>query len=251
MYLLKDLDKINPLLSKYYYENIEVVGRMRNTRDFEIIVDDLDNPKGFLFISEDWCAPFAEDTEVLVKLLHDYEFPNNVDFCGIPTVIAEKIIEALPDYQVAWREECYLYYLPEENYSLYKSQSTKTLDVIREEDLIIVNENYTYKDEDSLIYLKECISNQPSTMIRDEKGIPISWALVREDNSMGVMFTVKAHRKKGLAMEVSKDLIKKVIESKFTPYVHIVVDNTPSISLAKELGMIQWGSVLWFGIEKK
>ncbi len=73
---------------------------------------------------------------------------------------------------------------------------------------------------------------------------------MREDGSLGVMYTREAYRKHGLAPQVSRHLIKKVIKKGYQPYVHIVVDNMASRNLAEELGMVNYGCVKWFGMER-
>ncbi len=61
------------------------------------------------------------------------------------------------------------------------------------------------------------------------------------------MYTKKEHRGKGLAVSVSVDLIKKAFNLGITPYVHIVTDNSASVSLAEHIGFKKYGEIVWFG----
>ncbi|NBG86913.1 GNAT family N-acetyltransferase [Isachenkonia alkalipeptolytica] len=243
--------KIQGMLEKYKMENINVIGRIRNSEDKTLFIDEKEKPRGFILQDGEWHALFSPNKEVLHKMLQDFEFPEKANFCGIPLDTAKEVLNHLPGYEEDWEEPCYLYYLPKERHEAYLRNHPENLDSIQEKDLDIVDRFYTYRHEGSKEYLRECIANRPSSMIRDEEGNPISWALVREDHSMGVMYTLKEHRKKGLARKVSIDLIKKVIETDKTPYVHIVETNTASCNLASDLGMVPWGRVLWFGMKKK
>lgn len=249
-----DFRVLESAFKKYKFENLNIIGRIRNSTDIEIYSMDTnkENLSSFIMYDENrWYAPFSNDEEELKNIIANYNFNDNPDFCGVPFSIAELIKDTLSkEYVLDWDEHCYLFYLPQEKNNIYLDDTSIDLDSLREHDLELVNEFYTYKEEGSSEYLRECILNRPSSVYRDENGKAISWALVREDNSMGVMYTLKEHRKKGLAKIVSKDLIKKVINTGYTPYVHIVEDNNPSINLAKELGMVNWGKVLWFGMKK-
>lgn len=247
----KEFYKIQGMLEAHKMENINVIGRIRNSEEAKLFLDQKEKPEGFILQDGEWHAIFSEKKEVLHKMLESFSFPEEADFCGIPLDIAKEVLNHLSGYEKNWEEPCYLYYLPKDKHAEYLKKHPHDLDRIEEKDLDIVDQYYTYRNEGSKEYLRACIKNRPSSMLRDENGNPISWALVREDHSMGVMYTLKEYRKKGLAREVSADLIKKVIETDKTPYVHIVESNTPSINLASDLGMIPWGRVLWFGMIKK
>lgn len=246
-------DSISSILEKYPIENINVIGRMKNADEWSLYVDGLKNATQFVFNAingdEDWYAVFSQDPGNLKTMLRNFKFPDTVGFCGLPMDIADKVIDALYDYEVEWKEHCCLYYIPEEKYDYFKNLDV-SLDSLKEADLNIVNDYYTYKDEGSYLYLKTCIEKNPSSVIRDESGSPISWAMMREDGSLGVMYTLKEHRKKGHALTISNDLIKKVINYGFQPYAHIIVENTPSRSMSEKAGFVHWGDVLWFGMKK-
>ena len=241
---------IEQLLKEYPLETINVAGRMKNNGGAFLYLFDEEKPKGFLQEDDGWYALFSKEKEELQRFLREFSFPERVHFSGVPLDIAEVILKSFPGYEEDWKEPCFLYYLPKEKHSDYLKGAGEPLESISEKDIDRVNHFYTYKGEGSREYLLECIQKRPSSLIRNEKGEPVSWALVREDHSMGVMYTVEEHRKKGLAMEISRDLIRKVIRTGSIPYVHIVETNTASCKLAEELGMIRWGKILWFGMKK-
>jgi len=222
---------------------------MKHNKDVEIFVDNIENPRGFVLKHVNWAIPYSKDEGILNKILKTFPFPDSVGFCGLPEELASKVRETLTDYQLEWDENCYLYYLPEENKG--KLPLETPLPSLKPADVDLVNHYYTYKEEGSREYLLDCIVNRPSSVIHNEKGEPVSWALVREDNSMGVMFTVEEYRKKGLAKKITMDLIKKVVDQGSIPYVHIVDTNTTSQNLAKEMGFVHWGKIQWFGLTKK
>ncbi|PHS35601.1 MAG: hypothetical protein COA82_03980 [Alkaliphilus sp.] len=50
-------------------------------------------------------------------------------------------------------------------------------------------------------------------------------ALVREDESLRILNTLKGHRGKGLAQKVTVNLIRKMVEKGRTPYMHVTLNN--------------------------
>lgn len=243
----------NQILRDYYHENIHVIGRLSDPAPskFHFI-----NDKGFIFEHDGWLVPFAKTYGDLSALLKSYDFGEKAEFAAIPKPRAEFILKTLVEsaelgeYECVWDELCVMMYLPDDAKKAYRMDET-ALDVLCERDLETVNHYYTYKDDESYAYLKDCILKNPSSVIRNEAGEPLSWALLREDGSLGVMYTLPEARKMGYAYKVARDLIIKTLKKGLTPYVHIRVENEASISLAKRLGMLIWGEVLWFGIEKK
>ena len=247
MIKIQDYNIIKNLVEKNKIENLNVLGRIKNSKTYEIFVDNIDNPKGFIFKDDYWHVPFAEDKKSFEQILKNFNFQDEFGFCGIKKENFFLTTQTLKEYNLDWEEQCVLYYLPED----FDLKVDEILPSLNESHVDLVNTYYTYKEEGSEEYLKECILTRPSSMIADEKNNPISWALIREDNTMGVMYTLKEHRKKGLAKKITFDLIYKVKSRGDIPYVHIREDNEPSKGLARETGMIYWGDVTWFGMKKK
>lgn len=230
--------------------NIHVIGRMKDSEDSWFYLLENHEEEGFIFEHDEWVVPYAKTQDCLKQLLMAYDFKEETAFAAIPKKTADVIIDTLKDYEVEWDELCVMMYLPESMWGQYLEKEM-TLDVLKESDLEVVNAYYTYKDEESLAYLRSCILKNPSSVIRDANGSPVSWALLREDGSLGVMYTLKEHRNKGYALDVSEDLIVKTLKKGYVPYVHIRVENEASIALAKRLGMVIWGEVLWFALTRK
>lgn len=249
MILINNKDAIRDILRDNYFKTFHIRGRMNNDTA-TIYVDQNENPKVIMLKDEDWYAPFSENIYDMIKVLNDHDFHNTIDFCGLSLEIAQIIIKEMKTYELEWQEHCVLYYLPEEAYIDYKKPEEELLDSLEEEDLETVNDFYTYKSEDSYDYLKSCIKKYPSSKIKDPSGNLISWALMREDGSLGVMYTKKAYRNEGYALKISRDLISKSVKINHQPYVHIVVDNYPSRKLAEALGMVFYEDVMWFGMKK-
>ncbi|WP_353892592.1 GNAT family N-acetyltransferase [Proteinivorax hydrogeniformans] len=243
MHKVNDVNIINDLLKEDMMGNINTLGRLKFQKDFNIFVDSLNKPQGYVLQNDNWNVVYSDGDATAEKLLNSLlDKPQN--FAGVLRrfydLVEKKGI-------VDWKEFCYLYYITPE--SLKINQPKHNVDSLTLDDAEIVDYYYTYRSQDpnSLEYLKGCIKERPSSVIRDENGKPISWALIREDGSLGVMYTKKEHRGKGLAISVSVDLIKKAFELGHTPYVHIVTDNKASIALSESIGFKRYGEIVWFG----
>lgn len=239
---------INKMIKKYPVETLHINGRLKN-ESAEYFEDDSKNPEVAIIKHDGWLAPFSENIDKMMDVLNEFGKDDEVMFCGLPLGIANPIIEGLNGFKMKWVERCVLYYLPETEYKRYLNLD-ENLDEIKKEDISVVYDHYTYKDEDSEAYLLECVNNGPSSIIKNEKQEAISWALLREDGSLGVMYTLEEYRKQGMAIKISRDLIKKVVKKGFQPYAHIVVENQPSRKLAEQLGMVLFDEILWFGMER-
>ncbi|XMB85556.1 GNAT family N-acetyltransferase [Mycoplasmatota bacterium WC44] len=221
---------------------LNLVGMLKNNDNYELYVDNINEIRGILFRMRYWNILFSENEEFISNIITDFKGRNEIGFAGVMSKYFHIIKEK---YEIDWEEKCYLYYLDDikelanNNYELRKLESDHAE---------IVNKYYTYKDEYSLEYIKECIEKRPTSavFVNDE---PVSWVLTREDGTLGLMYTIDEYRRKGLAKIVTVDLAKKVIENGDTPFVHIAVNNKASIKLAESNGFKRYGEVYWFGIK--
>lgn len=233
--------KITDLLKEDTILNLNILGRMKFEGDFNLKLSGCGN--AVLYQSGYWTVVYARDDMSAKKMIAEINNKEEKGFAGVGEKYYQIAKEIFP---IKWEEFCHLYYLEEESLDLtLKSHEVDSLNL---SDAGIVNEFYTYKEDGSLEYIKKCIEKRPTSVIRDENGNPISWAVIREDGSLGIMYTLKEHRGKGYAVSVSVDLAKKAFNLGITPYVHIVRSNTPSINLAKTLGFKYHCDIVWFGI---
>ncbi|WP_143153611.1 GNAT family N-acetyltransferase [Caloranaerobacter azorensis] len=243
VHCVSNVEMIKHLLDYDKIATINVLGRMRFTKDWKIIVDNINRPKGFILKSDEWNIIYSPEDEVAKNMLENMNLKGQ-DFAGV----LKKYYDLIKNREeIDWEEQCYLYYMDKKDLDLTRIKHE--VKELRVKDALVVNEYYTYKSEDSLEYIIDCIKNRPSSAIFDENGVPISWAVVREDGSMGIMYTKEEYRGKGLAVSVSIDLAKKVFDIGWIPYVHILVDNIPSIKLAESIGFKKYGEIVWFGVK--
>ena len=241
---VNDVKIIENLINYDKIATLNAVNMMENEKQWDLYVDDAKYPKGFILKCGYWNIPYSPYDDVAYKMLKEIDFRESSGFSGVLLKYYE-IVKSLKE--IDWTEKCYTYYLDSKDLDLNKIKHN--VRSLRIEDAQMVNQYYTYKSEDSLDYIKSCISNRPSSAVFDSDNNPISWAVLREDGTMGIMYTLKEYRKMGLAVSVSIDLAKKVIDGGKIPFVHIVTENEPSIKLAESIGFKKYGEIMWFGVK--
>jgi len=235
-------------LNKNTITNLNILGILQNHTDIEIYTDSPENPSGVLVRCGYFNYIHTENDELLYEMM-DKLFckKGHYGFSGVSRPIAEKI-QKKDGFKLDWQNRCSLYYLPKENLdeSLIKNP-VQSIDI---KDAETINHFYTYRSNDSLQDIKECILNRPSSAVYINGDIA-SWVLVHDDNSMGIMYTKKKYRNRGYAVDVTIDLARKIIASGNIPFLHIAENNTMSPGLANKCGFITYGYADWFGIKVK
>lgn len=222
--------------------NLNIISIINNVPEAEIFVDNIENPNGVLVRNTYFNYIYSEDDKFIDEVCETYFKDGFYGFGAVERSIAEKIKKK---FDTQWNNPCGLYYMPEKNLNmkLIKNEA-RSIDI---KDAETIDEYYEYRHPGTLKDIKNDIKNRPSSSIY-VKGELVSWVLVHNDNSMGIMYTKEEHRKKGYAVDVAVDLASKIIKDGNIPYVHIVDGNYKSIGLAEKCGFEKCGEVVWFGI---
>lgn len=222
--------------------NLNMIGVIENVPKAEIYVDNVNNPNG-VFIKKDYFNYIYSKEDKFINEVCDKFFKDNsYGFSGVKASIAEKIKRK---FKVDWENSCTLYYMPKDNLNLNLiKNNVQSIDI---KDTEIIHKYYKYKHTGSIEAIKKCIQYRPSSAIYINDEI-VSWLLIHNDNSMGIMYTKEEHRRKGYAVDVTIDLVYKVIKNGKIPYIQIVNKNKKSSILATKCGFIECGVVSWFGI---
>jgi GNAT superfamily N-acetyltransferase len=144
---------------------------------------------------------------------------------------------------------------------------------LREEDAEEVNRHWTYASARSLAIVLEAIKSRPSACIRSYEDIHnqhsngnqsqenirhrtlLSWAVVRSDYSIGMLYTKEAYRGKGLASAVLTHLTTTISQiatddgkCPVVPHVYIDPDNSTSQHIHSRLGYTKKDSAIWLRV---
>ena len=238
---VEDVEVIKDLINEDKIAHLNTSGIIRLKDDYDLFVDDLEDPDGYIITKDDWYIVYYKEKAREDVLEMAVEKPRK--FSGVHKRFFDDIREKR---EIDFHEVCYLYYLEADDFN-YKEPEYE-VDSLTVDDAKIVDEHYTYQSEDdtSFEYIKKTIQERPTAVIRDDEGNPISWSVVRDDGSMGIAYTLEEYRRQGYAAAVNMELLKRTIDFGLMPYVHIVTDNRASISLAERLGFKRNGKVVWF-----
>lgn len=235
-------DAIIDYLKKNELINLNIIGKIENNEALPIYTDDAESPSGVLVKSGYMHFLYTESDEFINTVIQELMQEGFYGFAGLDKPLAEKIKAS---QIVHWSNPCSIYAYTKDSVDLVEGDYD--LRPIALEDAKIVDEFYEYRNDHSLLDIQKDIEMRPSSAvyINDE---PVCWVLVHEDNSMGIMYTMEEHRRKGLAEVVSRDLTRRMLEIKQTPYLQIVDGNVKSHGLAQKCGFEKVGDCEWFGI---
>ena len=82
---------------------------------------------------------------------------------------------------------------------------------------------------------------------------PVAWVLQYPNRMIGTLYTMEAHRRKGLGLAVTASLCRSILEDSpnILPYGEISEKDQASINLFKKLGFVQFPLRHYFDIETK
>lgn len=105
---------------------------------------------------------------------------------------------------------------------------------------------WPYAGITTLAYTRDRIARGHSAAIfhGDE---PVAWAITHDDGAIGFLFVREEYRGRGYAQDVTVAIARQLQELGKPAFVHIEPDNEKSLSLARKLGFVEKGTVMWVG----
>lgn len=237
-------ETVKNFLEKERIINLNIIGALAYLEESQIYVDDSKQPEGVFVIGKGIYYLYTKSQIFVDKVLEEFFYrPGYYAFSGVEREIADYIQSK---YKVHWANPCDIYYYPHE--TIDRGDIQHEVRTISLEDAAMIDSFYTYQGEGSLEEIKENLKRRPSSGVYIEDEL-VCWVMVHEDDSMGIMYTKEAHRRKGYAVDVTIDLIDQMLKLNKTPYVQIVESNGMSPGLATKCGFVKDGKCTWFGIE--
>ena len=230
-------------LERHRAETLNIAGILENEPGVEIFVDDPAAPEGVLVKGPAYRYLHTEDDGFLEDLFREMSREAGFyRFSGVWRPVADRIKARFP---LVWDAPCELYLLPEG--ARVKPRPDSKATGVRPGDAEVIDAHYAFRNDHSLEKIRACIRERPSSAIYVE-GKPACWLLVHEDNSLGIMYTLEEHRRKGFALDVSLDLVARQLAAGKTPFLQIRDDNGMSPGLARKCGFVPSGPCDWFGV---
>lgn len=238
----EDSKVIRDYLKKYELETLNLTGIIDNVKEAQIYTDSLQNPTGVLVRYKYFNYLHTDNINFIDDMFKEIFPPGKYGFAGTTRFISDVIKNR---YTKDWENDCDFYYIPKENYDRVSLKSNvRSIDI---NDAKYIDDHYNHKNSHTLYEIQEAISNRPSSAIYIDNEI-VSWVLVHEDGSLGIMYTLEDHRGKGFAFDVALDLSRKIINAGNIPFLQIISTNTMSPGLAKKIGFVKKFEADWFGI---
>lgn len=222
---------------------LNIVGVLRNEPGRELLVDDDRNPRGVLVKGPGFWYLHTRDEGFLEAVCRELERQTGFyRFSGVWKPLSDQLKARFP---VVWDAPCAVYHFPPDHPCPEPGEAcTRSLAV---GDAELIDQHYTYRHPGSLEEIRACIRDRASSAVHADGG-PVCWLMVHEDDSLGVMHTLEAYRRKGYAEAVTRDLVRKQLAAGRTPFLQIRDDNGMSPGLALKCGFVKEGNCDWFGL---
>ena len=138
----------------------------------------------------------------------------------------------------------YMEYYPDEDILLSDVQGVKFRD-LDESDIPFVKEHYDAPAAAQPGVIEGCIADG---MIgaEGEEGL-YGFIGIHKEGAIGFLYVLPEYRKRGIAMELEKRMIRKQLDRGLLPYCHVQAHNTASLNLQKKIGMVCYPDAFyWF-----
>lgn len=138
------------------------------------------------------------------------------------------------------RSPCSLFALPDD---VVSSRVNATSDAIklaplRIMDAGIVNKTWTYnRAEKTLPLVRSMIKSKNTMAAFDNDDRPVSWALQYPNGGWGMLYTIRSHRRRGLALRVVDAFLRHMRVRESRVFNFVVEGNTASEKLCSKVGL--------------
>ena len=174
----------------------------------------------------DWLMNFSENRETL-------HFRTVLDW------IYEKIKDS---WSISEHYGHDVWYLPDD---VQLGEPEYLVEDLRESDIEEVNRNWSYAKGKISGFVKKKIANGETFAIYLD-GKLASYALFRENGSMGMLRTLPGFRGRGLAKSITYVMVKWIWAQGYIPHVYIAIDNAASQHLTGSCGFVKKDRQHWF-----
>lgn len=183
----------------------------------------------------------AKDEESAAYLLDSIDWSGDLWFSALEYRFLPLVRERGKNVQ---DNPCLLYRLERARFRPFQLPGTddRPVEPLCREDAGLVMTHWIYGDTED--YPLSRILQAPTTCIR-VGGEPVAWALIHYDGSIGMVYTLQEHRRKGYAKAVVSVLAEKRLLAGRTPYCFIVEGNEASEGLFEELGFTLQSTLGW------
>ncbi|XP_075933474.1 glycine N-acyltransferase-like protein 3 [Anarhichas minor] len=216
--------------------------------DFKVIIcrPDPKNKRTLEFLKK--VTYFSMDDQILRKMLTE---ENVIDWSTYFLITGSDVSHATMLKEVSSDREVnnkvhtlvHLLYLPDSSHlptPAADSELESRISSLNLSHVDLVNKTWKFGGNKlSYMNIKNLISNFPSCCITDGQGQPVSWILVYDYCSLGLLYTLPEHRGRGYAKVLVSTMARRLHTEGYPVYCFIEEDNMVSYKLFKNLGFIE------------
>lgn len=121
---------------------------------------------------------------------------------------------------------------------------------LRVEESAYIQANHKYADFTDEPYITDRILKGIHFGVRTLDGQLVAWVLTHDDGAIGFLYVMEAYRGRGIASKLIERVVEEHFKRNMIPFVHIEVENLPSLNLVQKSGFKQVGDVAWFSLKE-
>ena len=248
---------ILPTLREYTDQTLKLQGLLHGGAPIrDVRVDNFHNPTAVLLKVGNFFNLFACDAKIARHLLQElnWHWSTPLAFAGV----SESLVEIIAEFaEIEWSQPCLQYYLPSHvNLSELRAEidGVQGFGAPGVQEIPQILEHWPYgspdNPDDHDYIARRLAAGFTSGFYVD--GQLVSWALTGDDLSMGMMHTLTAHRRKGIARLVTAHLTLELCDQRRIPYCYVVAGNRPPDGLLTSMGYVRSeGRYCWLGTKPR
>ncbi|XP_056464880.1 glycine N-acyltransferase-like protein 3 isoform X2 [Gadus chalcogrammus] len=190
---------------------------------------------------------FSKDEQILSTILKEHDVVDwtaSLSFAGIDNSYSPLLKDISSQRGSSFRSLCHAHLLHltdlDSLLSTEHSEDHFRISSLNDSNVELVNKTWKFGgDEDGGRHIKKMIGNFPSCCIVDDHGQPVSWIILDDFCTMGMLHTLPAHRGKGYAKALVSCMARKLHAQGFPVYCFVEEENAVSYKLLTNLGFVE------------
>ncbi len=235
------IDKIKDtiaFLKKDEIKNLSIISILENEPESIISIEKIGNAVAAKRKDDIFISCYTKEEALHIKNI----FPDIKAFSAIEDWLLPIFVG---DKETKWFETTYKLYLPK---NVKIPEPKNIIKPLKESDAKIIYENWTFKETESIDYVRESITKRYGRGIyKDDK--LIGWIAIHDDDALGFLYVFEEYRRNGYAKDLLYSAINEVRKKGKIPFAYVVPENIKSLNLVLGMGFVKDCKICWVRIK--
>ncbi|KAH8325552.1 hypothetical protein KR067_001339, partial [Drosophila pandora] len=141
-----------------------------------------------------------------------------------------------------------VYHLPSSEVQNLKTEDVSPsfkVDYLGEEHADLIDQHWAYRSADSLTLIRGLMEHHVSAGVFNSSGEPLAWCLRSPHGSLGNLYVLSDHRRKGLGSMVVRFMAKEILKTGSEVMATVVLENKSSQKMFEKMGFRPIDTLYW------